>query len=76
MPALLTREHDHDLRRRVINFLHQRHVPSLRGIEVDVRDGVVTMRGEVASFYHKQLCLNCCQRVAGVVETVDEIEVV
>ncbi|MBW3595927.1 MAG: BON domain-containing protein [Planctomycetes bacterium] len=75
MPALLTRDHDQDLKRRIVNFLHQRHVPSLRGINVLVRDGVVTMRGVVDSFYHKQLCLNCCQRVAGVVQLNDEIEV-
>ncbi len=76
MPAtLLSRESDIELKRRILNFLHQRHVPSLRAIEVDVQDGVVTMRGKVNSFYHKQLCLNCCQRVAGVVQVVDEIEV-
>jgi osmotically-inducible protein OsmY len=75
MPAILPCERDSDLRRRIVNFLHQRHVPSLRTIEVDVQEGVVTMRGGVESFYHKQLCLNCCQRVAGVVRLVDEIQV-
>lgn len=75
MPAILTREHDQDLKRRIVNFLHQRHVPSLRNIHVDVRDGVATMQGAVESFYHKQLCLNCCQRVAGVVRLIDKIEV-
>jgi hypothetical protein len=29
----------------------------------------------VDSFYHKQLCLNCCQRVAGVVRLIDQIHV-
>ncbi len=75
MPAILTCDTDNDLKRRIINFLHQRHVPSLRTIDVDVDQGVVTMRGHVNSFYHKQLCLNCCQRVAGVVRLVDEVEV-
>lgn len=73
MPALLSCEADTDLKRRILNFLHQRHVPSLRGIHVDVLQGVVTMRGSVDTFYHKQLCLHCCQRVAGVVRLVDEI---
>jgi osmotically-inducible protein OsmY len=75
MPAILTCDTDSDLKRRIVNFLHQRHVPSLRNVDVDVDQGVVTMRGKVDSFYHKQLCLNCCQRVAGVVRLIDEIEV-
>lgn len=75
MPAILTCDTDVELKRRILNFLHQRHVPSLRTIDVDVDGGVVTMRGVVGSFYHKQLCLNCCQRVAGVVQLVDEIDV-
>jgi osmotically-inducible protein OsmY len=75
MPAILTCDTDADLQRRVVNFLHQRHVPSLRNVHVDVKQGVVTMRGTVDSFYHKQLCLNCCQRVAGVVRLIDEIQV-
>jgi osmotically-inducible protein OsmY len=64
-----------ELKRRILNFLHQRHVPTLRSIHVDVDQGVVTMRGRVDSFYHKQLCLNCCQRVAGVVQVIDQIRV-
>jgi osmotically-inducible protein OsmY len=64
-----------DLKRRILNFLHQRHVSTLRSIHVDVDQGVVTMRGRVDSFYHKQLCLNCCQRVAGVVRVIDQIRV-
>jgi osmotically-inducible protein OsmY len=75
MPAILTGDTDSELQRRIVNFLHQRHVPSLRNIDVDVKQGVVTMRGFVDSFYHKQLCLNCCQRVAGVVRLVDQVEV-
>jgi hypothetical protein len=75
VPAILTCDTDSDLKRRILNFLDQRHVPSLRSIHVDVEQGVVTMRGRVDSFYHKQLCLNCCQRVAGVVQVNDEIRV-
>jgi hypothetical protein len=75
MPAILPCERDSDLRRRIVNFLYQRHIPSLRSIQVDVDQGVVTMKGKVDSFYHKQLCLNCCQRVAGVVRLVDQINV-
>ncbi len=67
---------DEDLRRRIVVFLFQRNEPALRRIEVDVSNGRVDIRGEVESFYLKQLCLSCCQRVAGVLQVVDEVEVV
>jgi osmotically-inducible protein OsmY len=38
-------------------------------------DGTVTLRGQVRSFYEKQLCHHTCRRVAGVLRLVDEIEV-
>jgi osmotically-inducible protein OsmY len=66
---------DRDLERRVMNYLVGRHVPSLRQIAVEADRGTVTMRGRVYSFHHKQLCINCCTRVAGVVRLVDELTV-
>ncbi len=66
---------DRDLERRVMNFLVGRQVPSLRQIAVEADCGTVTMRGRVYSFHHKQLCINCCTRVAGVVRLVDELTV-
>ena len=41
----------------------------------ELRRGVVTLRGRVHTFHQKQLCLNCCQRVAGVLQIDDQIEV-
>lgn len=66
---------DSNLKRRIVNFLAQRHVASLRRIRVEVEGGRVRLRGRVGSFYEKQLCLNCCQRVAGVRRIDDQIEV-
>jgi osmotically-inducible protein OsmY len=66
---------DRDLERRVMNFLVGRQVPSLRQIAVEADRGTVTMRGRVYSFHHKQLCINCCTRVAGVLRLVDELTV-
>ena len=66
---------DHDLKRRVINYLAQQHFPQLHAVEVRAWQGVVTIRGRVSSFYERQLCINCCQRVAGVVQVNDQIEV-
>lgn len=66
---------DVDLKRRVLNYLVGRHVPSLRDLQVQTRAGTVILSGRVGSFYEKQLALNCCRRVAGVYELVDCIEV-
>ena len=71
-----TEIHDRDLERRVANYLVSRQVAALRDIDIHADRGTVTLRGEVRSFYHKQLCLNCCRRVAGVVQLVDEVDVV
>ena len=68
--------HDRDLKRRVVNYLVGRGVPNLRRIRVDADGGTVTLSGRVNSFYHKQLCIHCSRRVAGVMELIDQIEVV
>jgi osmotically-inducible protein OsmY len=66
---------DRDLRTRVVNYLFGQHVSDLRHLDVEARRGVVTLRGQVHTFHRKQLCLNCCQRVAGVLRIDDQIEV-
>jgi len=68
-------EIDSDLKRRVINYLSQRYSPALRAIEIEAHDGSITLRGKVRSFYARQLCIHCCQRVAGVAKLDDQIEV-
>lgn len=65
---------DRELERRVTNFLTQ-HFPRLRTVEVVARQGVVTIFGRVNSFYERQLCISCCQRVAGVTALNDKVEV-
>jgi hypothetical protein len=68
-------ESNRELCRRVINYLVARHVPGARWLEIEADQGVVTLRGVVRSFYQKQLCTHCCQRVAGVIRVRDELEV-
>jgi len=65
-----------DLKRRIVNFLATRNRPGLRQIELEVRDGVVMLRGRVRTFYDKQLAAHCCSRVAGVHQIIDDIQVV
>ena len=68
-------ESDRELSRRIMNYLVTRHVPAARWLEIESQGGVVTLRGSVRSFYHKQLCIHCCQRVAGVIRVQDELDV-
>jgi osmotically-inducible protein OsmY len=65
---------DRELERRVHNFMGQR-ISRTRSIEVQASQGVVTIRGEVRTFYERQLLISCCQRVAGVVRLYDELQV-
>ena len=67
--------HDRELERRVANYLLGYKMPALRRIEVESDNGTVMIRGRVSSFYQKQLCINCCRRVAGVVQLIDEVTV-
>jgi osmotically-inducible protein OsmY len=66
---------DVELQRRVRNFLLSRRVPRTSRLRIDAHGGVVTLHGTHRSFYHKQLCINCCLRVAGVVRLVDATRV-
>jgi osmotically-inducible protein OsmY len=67
---------DRDLEQRVRNYLFGYKMPTLRSIEVEAAGDTVLLRGRVSCYYHKQLCLHCCHRVAGVRTIVDEITVV
>jgi len=64
-----------DVHQRVSKFLHSRHFPAFRNFEIEVDRGAVTLTGKVQSYYEKQIALNSCQNVAGVVSLIDEIVV-
>lgn len=66
---------DEDLRRRIESFLCSRHFSSFRNLLVMVRGGVATLQGEVGSFYEKQVALDSCRRVAGVMSLDDQLQV-
>lgn len=73
--SVTTESADRELERRVVNFLAGRHVPGLRHLEVSAQGGTVTVSGRVRSFYEKQLCQECCKRVAGVIKLIDDVDV-
>jgi osmotically-inducible protein OsmY len=72
---LFHEEADRDLERRVTAFLADRHLPALRRLGVQSHRGVVTLRGQVRSFYEKQLGGQSARRVAGVIDVIDAIQV-
>lgn len=66
---------DRDLRRRVRTFLLTSHRPGLRSLEIEAHGGVVRLRGNVRTFYEKQLSAQLTRRVSGVVRLIDEVMV-
>lgn len=60
---------------RVAHALAETQVPILRTLEVRVRDGHVTLRGRVRSYYERQLAHARAKRTAGVVKVSEEISV-
>lgn len=66
---------DVSLQNRIANYLYHQHVPHSDELHVDAHLGTVVVSGKLASRHEKWLCLNTCQRVAGVVRLVDEVAV-
>ena len=62
-----------EIERRVRSFLAQQGVNSAHRLNIEVNGGTVILHGLVASFYERQLCISCCQRVAGVVRFIDNL---
>jgi osmotically-inducible protein OsmY len=67
---------DERLAQMVILAIRQRGPRSAHGLTVLAHQSVVTLRGAARSFYERQLLLHTAQRVPGVRQIVDEIEVV
>ena len=56
--------------------LRQVPYPSIRGVSCECNEqGVVFLRGQLPSFYHKQLAQEAVAKVAGIVRVINEIEV-
>ncbi len=49
---------------------------NLKRLAVDVREGALTLRGRVASFYEKQIAIEACRLRADLSRLVDATEVV
>ena len=66
---------DRDLERRVRDFLTAHNIPALRRLAIEARGGTVTLRGQVSTFYEKQLSQQCPRRVDGVQRLIDQVVV-
>lgn len=69
------KQHDAELRKRVLGHLYGRQLPALRRLNVQVSDGVITLRGEVQSFYQQQIVDQCCRFFASQAAIINEIRV-
>lgn len=66
---------DGDVLFRVESYLGSKHYPSFRNLSVQVEQGIVTLSGSVDSYHERQVALNSCMRVAGVLELIDRVRV-
>ncbi len=66
---------DLDLQNRVSLYLERQHFPSFKKLSIEAESGRVTIMGTVCSFYERQVAVNSCQQVAGVLKLIDQIVV-
>ena len=70
-----TRTTDGELLRDVRNFLDGQHFRAAQRMTIEVIDGIVTLRGQVKSFYTRQVFVHGCRRLPGVAAVVDDLRV-
>ncbi|MCA9119410.1 MAG: hypothetical protein H6822_05775 [Planctomycetaceae bacterium] len=75
IPDLHETKQDDDLKKRLVNVLHSRHVPGGESVHFHVKGGTVVAHGPMRSMHAKWLCVECCRHVAGVIKFVDELVV-
>ncbi|MBS0211511.1 MAG: BON domain-containing protein [Planctomycetes bacterium] len=66
---------DDRLRERIISSFARLPLPLHRLVRIEVNQGVVHLRGQVRSYYEKQLAYAISRRVPGVKEVVDRVAV-
>ena len=63
------------LARQITDQLAETNRASLKRLSVDVMGGSVTLRGNVSSFYEKQIAIQTCRALAGISGLTDAMEV-
>jgi len=74
LPTHVSDDHA-DLFDRARLLLAAQAAPAFRNISIEARQGRVTLRGELSSFYQRQLAVSLVRRIAGVIQVVDELAV-
>lgn len=64
-----------ELKRKVFAFLRDLDPSSARRVTVEAADGVVALRGRVQAFYTRQIFVECCRRIPGIIAVIDELRV-
>gem|GEM_PF-2803415 len=59
----------------ITECLRAQTYPGMRSLSIDYSDGVVTLRGEVTTYYHKQVAQESVRRIAGIVTIVNLVDV-
>ena len=59
----------------IMECLRAQSYRELRSLTVDYSDGVVTLRGEVTTYYYKQIAQESVRRIAGVIKTINLVDV-
>lgn len=75
MRQSLTGAANTEIRDRIRARLDSQHMPGLRGVRVQVEEGVVVLKGTAPSFFARQVVHSCCRGVPGVTEVIDALEV-
>lgn len=61
--------------KRVMLALRATSYAPIHGIVCDVVEGIATLRGEVPSFFHKQIAQNIARHVPGIRDVVNTLDV-
>jgi osmotically-inducible protein OsmY len=72
----LSPSRDARVEHRVVRNLLDSRRDALRRLRVTADEGVVTVAGEVACFYERQLAISCCQHADGVERIIDDVVVI
>lgn len=69
-------EHNAALITRVQLLFAAQAIPAFRRIVIEAQQGHVTLRGALASYYHRQLAVALARRIAGVIQVIDQLDVI
>jgi osmotically-inducible protein OsmY len=66
---------DYQLANRIASQLAETNRANLKRLSVNVRAGEVTLRGNVGSFYERQIAIQACRELPGIDHLIDAVEV-